>query len=174
GGKHSTFSLTLPISAKDIQFLSGFDEVSTHVNGSTLTNFAALNPGSTQYQIAYSIPIVDGKADLTIASPAPAQTLMIFVPDDGTVVKAQGAELAGSTDMGNGKTRFYKATEVALGQQVTFALSGIVETTKPAASSGLSSAHLAQIVAGSGAAIILLFGIAFIFIKGTPKKTQSA
>jgi hypothetical protein len=177
--RHATFSVTLPENAVHPKLIDGQRECDTRVEGTTLTNLSAVAPGNTQYQLSYMIPATDGKASLSVSAPALVKTLMVMVPDDGMAVKAQGVELAGSSDMGTGKTRFYRASDVAAGQVITLALSNIVDPVKASAagSTSGSSTNAAQIIGGVGAAIILLFGIAFLFMKPAPKpqpKTAAA
>ena len=172
--RRTTFSLELPTDAVHPRLIDGQRECQTNLEGKTLTNLSPVAPGNTQYQLSYMVPVSGGKADLSIAAPALVKTLMVMVPDNGISVSAKGVELAGSTDMGTGKTRFYKGTDVAAGQVITVSLSGIVDPVQASAAGGkTASTSVAQIIAGIGAAIILLFGVAFLFIKPAPKKTPT-
>jgi hypothetical protein len=134
----------------------------------------ALVPGTTQYQIGYLIPATSGKAEIAVAAPAAVKTMMVFVPDDETTVHAEGLEAMGSADMGQGKMRFFKGADLSAGQIVKVAIAGIVDVQKTvsAAHSG-GSAYVAQVVAAGGAVVILLFGVAFIFMKA-PRGTKAA
>jgi len=169
-GKRTTFSVNLPTGAKEIKLQGGWRESQTLIDGTKLTNLAPLSPGQTQYQLTYMLPADAGRAEVAIVSPTLVKTLMVFVPDDGTAVKAQGVELAGSNDMGTGKTRSYRATDVAAGQEVKLAISGITNPVQNTANSGTDTTTIAQIVAGTGAAVILLIGVAFLFMKSAPKR----
>ncbi len=168
-GKHAIYSLVLPASAQQIQLL-GEHGCCAKIDGTKLTNTMPLVPGTSQHQISYLLPANGGKAEITVSSPVSVDRLMVFVPDDGTSVAAEGLESGGSSDMGTGKTRFYKASAVPADKQVKLAISGIVATVAKNTSTAASgSTHVAQIVAGLGAVVILLFGIAFLFMKA-PKK----
>lgn len=170
-GKRQTFKLALPAGAKDVKLLGGFDECCTIVEGNVITNTKALVPGASQYQISYMLPAESGKTDLTVAAPAKTGAVMIMVPDDGTNVTADGLQAGGSVDMGRGKTRFYKAADVPAGQELKLNISGIAAPAPVKTSSlGGGSTKAAQLVAGAGALVIVLFGIAFLFIKGSAKK----
>jgi hypothetical protein len=104
--------------------------------------------------------------DIKVVAPATVQTMMLFVPDDGTIVKAQGLEPSGTADMGKGKTRFFKGASLAAGQEVAVAISGIYDPRPGSAGATANSTHAAQIVAGIGAAVILVFGVVFVLMKG--------
>jgi hypothetical protein len=173
-GKRTTFALSLPAEAQHVQVF-GQHGSSARIEGNTLVNTGALVPGETQYQIVYQLPATDGKAEIAVKAPAAVKSLMVFLPDDGTTVKAQGVEAMGSSDMGKGKMRFYRGAELAAGQEVKIAISGIVEAlaAAPASSLASGSTHAAQIVAGAGAAVILLFGIVFVMLKA-PRGAGSA
>jgi hypothetical protein len=132
-----------------------------------------LTPGTNQFQVEYVIPADKGSAQITVASPVAVKQLMVFIPDDGTTVAADGIELTGSSDMGNGKTRFYKAVSVPPEKQVKLTISGITDPPAKDASSAPTfggSTQAAQLFAGAGAVVILLFGVALLFIKGVPKR----
>lgn len=169
-GRRITFTLTLPEGATDVKLMSGFHEYGTLIDGSKLHNTMALNPGSTQYQVSYLVPAIKGEAKIDVTAPAAVQNLMLFLPDDGTTVKPTGLEYGGASDMGTGKRRFFKASSLAAGQTVSALVSGILDAPVAKSNMGAGSAQAAQIIAGIGAAIILLFAVAFLFIKGTPKK----
>jgi hypothetical protein len=172
-GKRTTFTLNLPVTAQQIQMI-GEHSCCALTDGNKLTHTMALVPGTTQYQIGYLIPAVNGKAEIAVAAPAAVKTMMVFVPDDETTVHAEGLEAMGSADMGQGKMRFFKGADLSAGQIVKVAIAGIVDVQKTvsAAHSG-GSAYVAQVVAAGGAVVILLFGVAFIFMKA-PRGTKAA
>jgi hypothetical protein len=97
---------------------------------------------------------------------------MVFVPDDGTTVRPVGIEFTGSADMGKGgKTRFYKAANLQPQQPVKLTISGIpVAGAARGATSASRSGDSAKVVAGVGVAVIILFGVALLFIKTAPRK----
>jgi hypothetical protein len=171
-GKHATFTLDLPAGAEQIQLVGGLHDCCTKIEGTKLTNTMALVPGQTQFRVVYGLPATDGKAEITIASPAPTSHLMVMLPDDSTTVTTTGLESGGSVDMGKGKTRFYKATSVAAGTELKLSVSNITAPVpKKLSSVGSGSTQAAQLVAGAGALVIVLFGAAFLFLKGAPKKS---
>jgi hypothetical protein len=169
-----TLELNLPSQATEIQALAGFSASATRIEGARVTTAGPIIPGTTHYQISYVIPVKDGKAEITVASPVTVQNLLMFIPDDGTTVRAEGIALSGSTDMGQGKTRFYKATDVAADQPITLSISGIPEPVKTATAWSNDAATAVKIFAGASGFFVLVFGVAFLLVKGSPRKVQRA
>lgn len=169
---HETFSLILPADAHEPTLIDGMHECLIRVDGNKLTNLDAIAPGNTQYQLSYHVHVKDGKADLTISAPALVKTLMVMVPENGMTVKAQGMELSQSVDMGTGKTRFYKASDVTAGQVLGVSLSDILPPAKPvaAAAANSTSGNAAQIVAGAGTVVIFISAVVFLFLKSSSPK----
>jgi hypothetical protein len=111
---------------------------------------------------------------------------MAFVPDDGSTVAVEGLETGGVANMGNGKTRFYKAKDVAAGSVMKLNLSGITATpaaasmgqgaAAPAAATGSASAmasgQVARLVAGAGGLVIFVVGGMLVLIK-SPRRTKA-
>jgi hypothetical protein len=172
-GARRTFELVLPTGAQHVQFLEGFDECCTKVENGVVINPKPVVPGTTQYQFAYYLPITNGKAELTLAAAAPVKHLMVFVPEDGSSVVAQGLEDMGSSDMKNGKTRFFKAGNVEAGQQVALAISGIKPVAVAATATAVGSAKAAQVLAIGGGLLIFVVGGFFLFIRA-PKAAKAA
>jgi hypothetical protein len=170
-GKRAIFSIELPKGAEQIQLVAGFHDCCTKIEGNKVTNTMPLLPGQTQLRLVYGLPAPDGKADITVSAPAPTSHLMVMMPDDAAAVTPTGLEAGGSVDMGKGKTRFYKAASVPAGNELKLSISGIAAPAKKVARAAGSSTQAAQVVAGAGALVIVLFGVAFLFLKGSPKKS---
>ncbi|WP_428938350.1 hypothetical protein [Fontivita pretiosa] len=170
-GQRATFTLSLPPGAQDIQML-GAHGCCAKIEGNRLTNTMPLLPGTSQHQIAYVLPAENGTAEITVDSPVPLKHLMVFIPDDGTTVTPVGIEFTGSADMGRGgKTRFYKAANLQPQQQVKLTISGIsIARAAGGATAASNASRAAKIVAGAGAAVIILFGVALLFIRTAPRK----
>ncbi len=164
-----TFTLALPADATQIKLLAGFRDCCKVTEGNKLRSAAALKPGITQYQISYSIPAKNGTASLDITAPASTQNLMLFLPEDGTNAQATGLEFVGANDMGTGKRRFYRAVDRAAGDLVVLKVSGIAPKRAASNVSG-DTAMAAQVVGGVGAGVVVVFAVAFFFVKGTPSK----
>ena len=114
-GKRATTVFPLPASAANVQLVGGFHEPGVKIESDRIVNSMALTPGTSQFRVVYTVAVKDGKTDVSLTAPVAVSHAMFFVPDDGSAVTAQGLESGGVADMGNGKTRFYKATDVAAG-----------------------------------------------------------
>jgi hypothetical protein len=149
----------------------------------------ALVPGVSQYRIGYTLPVEKGKADVAFATVAPVKHLMVFLPDDGSTVNADGIGNAGVADMGGGKTRFYRATDVAAGSAVKLSISGITAratataaataaadasgtraVARAAAGNAGSSAQTAKVIAGAGGLTIFVVGGMLLMFKAPKSK----
>lgn len=176
GGKGTTFVLPLPDGAANVQLIEGFHDCCTTIDAAGVHNQMPLLPGTKIYRLAYTLPVQSGRTQISVASPAPVQHLMVFVPNDGSQVQAEGLSAVESS-MGDGSKRFFAATDVQADQSVSLALSGVATTSvaagsQPAAPAGLSATSLAKAIAGAGSVLILLLGGAFMFLKGPKAKTS--
>jgi hypothetical protein len=184
-GKRTTFAIDLPTAAKDVQLGGAFHECCVKVENGKVTNSMALVPGTTEYQLAYILPADNGNVVLTSTAPAKQDSLMIFVPDDGSKVTTEGLQ-SGAMDMGGGKTRYYTAGGLATGQSVKLAIDGVRAPAAPtavpggakpaAAGSGaaapLNNVQIAKAIAGAGAAMIVLLGGAAMFMRSPAAKSS--
>jgi hypothetical protein len=182
-GKRRTLTFALPAGAKDISFGGALHDCCTVVEDGKVFDSMAVVPGVSQYRIGYTLPVNNGEADVAFTTVAPVKHLMVFVPDDGSSVKADGIGNAGVTDMGGGKTRFFRATDVAAGTPVKLSLSGITaRATATAAATGAragaqaattnagSSAQTAKLVAGAGGLAIFVVGGMLLMFKAPKAK----
>ena len=175
--KRRTLAFALPQGAKDVQFGGGLHDCCTTVQDGKVFDSMALIPGVSQYRISYTLPVSAGKAEFAFATPAPVKHLMVFVPDDGSTLAAQGLGEPSVSNMGGGATRFYRATNLAAGAAVKLSLSNI--TARPAqtpagtplTTRGAGSAQMAKIVAGvGGLAIFVVGGMVLMFKAPKAKK----
>ncbi|HEY8666762.1 MAG TPA: hypothetical protein VIL86_08865 [Tepidisphaeraceae bacterium] len=177
-GERATFVIELPKGAEEVQPMMGFTEGSVKVEGGKLVHKAALAPGTNQYQITYCVPSNTGKVDLAITAPATVEHMMVFVPDDGTSVTTAGLESLGSAAMEQGATRYYKGTGIESGKQVAVVVDGLLKLGATAAQAGEAAAvssSAPKIIAGVGAALILIVGATIIMLrspKGKPAKAH--
>jgi hypothetical protein len=183
-GKRTTTVFPLPAGAANVQLAGGFHECCVKTEADRIVNSMALTPGITQFRVVYTVPVKDGKAELSLTAPAAVSHAMFFVPDDGSTVSAQGLESGGVAEMGNGKTRFYKAKDVAAGAIMKLSLSGITaraaagsnESGPPPAGAALESAasgQIAKVVAGGGGLAIFVVGGMLLLMK-SPKRVAKA
>ncbi len=120
------FAFPLPAGASDVTVMSGFGADKMRFENGTLLQPVALLPGQTQYQLAYSVPIHDRAATLSLVAPVVEKNVAVLMPADESNVQTTGLTSAGTTDMGSGvKTRVYKASDVPANQAITIALSNL-------------------------------------------------
>jgi hypothetical protein len=179
-GKRTTTVFPLPAGATDVQLAGGFHECCVKTESDRIVNAMPLVPGSSQFRVVYTVPVKDGKAELALTTPAPVGHVMAFVPDDGSTVTAEGLEAGGVANMGNGKTRFYKAKDLAAGATIKLSLSGITAsvdapTAEPPSGSGgggAASGQIAKLIAGAGGLVIFVVGGMLLLIKA-PKRAKA-
>jgi hypothetical protein len=179
--KRRTLAFALPANATDVQFGGALHDCCTTVENGQVFDSMAVVPGVSQYRIGYTLPVKNGAAEVAFATPAAVEHLMVFLPDDGSTVKADGIGDGGVADMGGGKTRFYRAANVAAGTNVKLNLSGITAkvaapeaAVRPtAARTAGSSAQTAKLVAGVGGLGIFVVGGMLLMFKA-PKSAKKA
>lgn len=172
-GKGTTFVLPLPDGASNVQLIEGFHDCCTVIDAAGVHNQMALLPGVKLYRLAYTLPVESGNARISVTNPAPAGHVMVFVPNDGSQVQADGLS-AVESKMDDGSTRFFAAHDLQAGKPVSLALSGVTAsaaTESASAPTATSTATIAKAIAGAGSILILLLGGAFMFLKG-PKAKQ--
>jgi hypothetical protein len=161
--KRKTVTFPLPAGASDVQFGGAFHDCCTKVVDGKVVSEMPLVPGTTQYTLVYKMPVSGGKANFVVATPAPIGSMMVFAPDDGSTIVAQGIEDGGLATMGGGKTRVFRANNLAAGAKIELAMSNL--SAKPQAAMA-SSSKTAKIVAGAGGLSIFLVGGMFLLRKG--------
>jgi hypothetical protein len=167
--KRTTLTLALPQGAKDVQFSGGFHDCCVKVVEGKIVDSMALLPGTAQYRLVYTLPVSDGKAALALTTAAAVKHFMVFLPDDGSKVDAQGIGDVGVADMGGGKTRFFKAADLPAGADLKLSISGIKATAsaygKTTGGKAGGSAQTAKLVAGVGGLAIFLVGGMLVMFK---------
>jgi len=183
-GKRTTTVFPPPPGATDVQLAGGFHECCVKTESDRIVNSMALIPGISQFRVVYNLPVKDAKAELALTTPAAIGHLMAFVPDDGSTVVATGLEAGGVANMGNGKTRFYKAKDLAAGATLKLSVSGITATAAPAATEGATttgtaaaataavSGQFAKVLAGAGGLVIFVVGGMLLLIK-SPRRAKA-
>ena len=181
-GKRATLSVPLPKGAKNVQMMSGFHNTCASVLGDRIVDTDPFVPETSQYQIGYIVPAINGKVDLSVAAPAGIDRMMLFVPDDGSSVSAIGMEDLGAKENDRGgKTHYYKAQGAKAGDSIGVTLTNLPDKALAsgegedgaAATNALSNDKTPQILAGVGAVLILFIGIAFLF-KPSHRKPRIA
>jgi len=192
-----TLDLPLPAAAQNVQFGDGLKAGNASVKDGRLINTAPLIPGTTQLQFSYTLPVGDGKAQITLAAPVATGHLMMFVPDDGSTVTGDGLIPAGSGNAPGGTSRFFMVPSVPAGKELKVDFTHLAgPTTKAAADDGgepgtaqadstgspqadsgqaptepVRSRSSMPVIIGVGSAVLLVGGTIAIFARPAAKKT---
>jgi hypothetical protein len=199
GGKPVTLALPLPRAATNVRAGAAFHECCVKVENGKLIYSMPMQPGGAEFQIHYTVPAADDKAEVAIVAPAATGSVFVFLPDDGSVVTSNelkkvdpkpGAKLKANS-------RFYTAAPQKAGDVIAFTVSGLkalkADATPvgggagggygdatdagtaigggSAAASGIPG--VAKLVGGVGAGLILVVGAAVVIFK-SPKMAGAA
>ncbi len=165
----TTLILKLPPGAGNIEIGDGFTEHSLHFHNGTIYNVAPMTPGMTHYSFGYTIPVKSGKVEIPINTPALTQQLIVFAPNDGSEIKANGLLEQGTRKTDGGEMRMFSGVALMPGQPSGLTISGLANT--PAAVGGGWST--AQVVAASALGVVLLGGIGFMLLKPVKPKAEN-
>lgn len=180
-GSKLVFAWPLPAGAGNVELGGAFHECCTKQEKNAILNTMALVPGTSQYEIAYTLAATKDEVQLVTAAPAPIKQMMVLMPDDGTKVHADGLILMATTEMGQNKvkTRMYRGSDLAAGKPVTLAVSGLKAAVAAAGTPGGTSGaadraggagQIGKVVAAVGGLLVLLLGGAFMFTRGPKAK----
>jgi hypothetical protein len=184
GGADSRITMTIPLPPQIDQLELGgsFDEDASKLVDGKLITAGPLFPGRSEYRLTYTVPAKDGALELPIAPPTGAQSvgnLIVFLPADGTDVKATGISGGEAVDMGEGKVRMYRAQDLAPNFKVNLSIRGIKPTPAAAAADSSDDVPLAAApsrfsarnLAMGGAFLMVLIGAGLMLMKKPqPKK----
>ncbi len=124
--KPVTMSLGLPNGADQIKLGTGFhDWCCTSMVSGTLVNHLPLMPENTELDFSYVINTDDGTCNLTIEAPADVEQMIVMLPDDMHAHTTDGLALGGTRNIADTTVRYYTASELAKGNKVQLALSGL-------------------------------------------------
>jgi hypothetical protein len=165
-GSRASVSLALPPNAEKVELGEAMREGFKSADGK-LVQTTPLVPGMSQLQFAYALPLRDGKAQLTITAPAGVKHMMLFVPDTGQAT-AKGLEVMGSQDMGQGKMKVFKGSDLKAGHQAVLD----VAVPVPAKNAGASLGTTPKIIAGVGGGLIVAIGTGIVLLK-SPRTTKA-
>ena len=166
--------------AKEVYLGSGFLKRASVVEPGLIASRLPLMPGKNEFKFEYHFHAdASGKVELAIPQSAPVDKLMVILPSGVKVESSEGIAFDQDMAMGGGPSvGVYKAENLQAGQTVSMQLSGITGTKGEMGGANLatsdpvvsrSSGMGVKIVAGFGAAVLLLIGIAFILMK-SPKE----
>lgn len=128
----SPVTMVIPITknAAQIALGSGLKSDKITIEDSQIIDRLPLSPGTMQLQLAYVVPVKDGKASVELTAPADIKQLVLFAPDDGSTITAPGLEMGKNMQVGTIKARMYSANNVSTGTKVTLEFAGIPEPTQ--------------------------------------------
>lgn len=175
----ATVVIPLPPGATHVQLGEGFHACCTKIHGGNVYHAMPLVPGATRFRFVYRLPMDSGIAALDIAAVAPVKHLMVFVPDDGSTVTAEGlTEKQGMTS--DRAMRVYVSQNLDADDKVKLTIQYDKNQSDPANAIGQTggmgdsaSAESAKAVTGLGVGVMLVGAVAFLF-KKTRKKDQPA
>ncbi|MBI1335945.1 MAG: hypothetical protein GC164_03175 [Phycisphaera sp.] len=179
-----TVTLPVPLNAKDIKIGTGFHECCTRIENNHVIGTMPLNPGPTRYGIAYTLPVTDSKATLTLSVTKPTDHMMAIIPDDGSTVTAQGITFSRTLDMHGSKVRLYNVDNPPVGQPITLTIEGLKPPVEPHAdpsatpdNKSSNAAHLGatapgdeakssnRVIAGVGAGVMVAVAVGVVMLK---------
>ncbi len=162
----TTLTLPLPAGAMHVQPGSGFSACCVRVEGGRIINTMPLLPGATEFRVDYLLPNEDGSFNLALTTPAATDHLMIFLPDDGSQVTAQGLETGDPFKAGEQQFRMYSAKQLEAGAAMSLVIEvgqAVMESITGAAGP-TSQADTIKMIAGGGAGLLVLAGT-FVLLK---------
>lgn len=175
----TSFEIPLPANATDVKFTGGFDDAGAKVLNGKVVSSSPIVPGTTEYQLTYTVVPKDGVTEITACAPAITRHMIVFAPNDGTTIVAAGLE-SGTSRMGDREIRYFKANSVPAGKVITLNVSG--QPTAPA-KGGFSDAQgsgrsdiagITKLVGGIGGGLIMLVGGAFVLRRAVSQSARLA
>jgi hypothetical protein len=166
-GKRSTIALPIPDGATNIEFGDGLHGCCVKTEDGKLVNTMALVPGSTTISFGYVVPATSSQAKIAVTAPTSVKHMMLFVSDTGTPVTVAGLDDAGVRNMGEGKARMFKGTDLKAGHQSILT----VAVPQAAVASSTAATSAPKVIAGVGVGAIVVVGAGLVLFK-TPKKAK--
>lgn len=165
-----TMVLPLPAGATQVQPGPEFHTCCVRVEGDKLISKMPMLPGTTEFRVDYLLPPKDGAFNLVLATPVQTGHLMIFLPDDGSQVTAQGLKTGDPFEAGEQRYRMYTAKQVKPGAVtgLVIQVGQAVMQSKAGASASISQAGTIKIITGGGVGLLVLAG-AFVLLRPTKK-----
>ena len=155
----TTVRVQLPEGVEDVYLESGFHRwCCTSFEGRELAVQMPMMPGQTMFRFSYLIPTPPGEIDLRFSAIAPTKSMVLFVPDDGTIAEEKGMTLQGTENMGTQRMRNYQATELEPGQEVGVVLTPPTPDTTSSTQTGGSTGSAMRIAIILGGIVVLGIG----------------
>jgi hypothetical protein len=162
GDKPVTTSFALHERAQGVALGPGFHDwcCTTHAPGS-LVNHLPLMPDRTEFKFSYVIPAQDDAVAFDIVAPAPADHVMVILPDDIEVRDIQGLTLSATDRGGPRPVVAYSAADLGRGQRARLGLAGLGAPAPLADGAG----GLAKIAAAVGGGVLLVLAVVIVVAR---------
>lgn len=126
-----------------------------------------LMPGQTPYKYTYFIPTQPDQVDLSFTAVAPTDSIVMFVPDDGTDASATMLVAQGTQETQRQPMRMFTAEHVPAGQRVGIVLSSLRTAAEVQAPGPAARPFPWLLVAGVVGAVVLgLLGVVVMRGRG--------
>ncbi|QNN24258.1 hypothetical protein HED60_18930 [Planctomycetales bacterium ZRK34] len=139
--------------------LRGMDK--SEVVDGTLVMHGALTPGQTELRIQYLLPIEHG-AKLNITAPVTTGDLVVYLPDDGSVIEGEGLTPGDPLNSRGMVIRVWRAEQVEANKAFNVTIkTGLAKSSADEADGPVSN-HTAKLIAGAGGLLILVTGFSLL------------
>lgn len=175
-----TMSLVLPDGAEQVSLGTGFHGwCCTSYEHGVLVSHLPMMPQMSEMSLSYVIPVETGSFELKISSPADIVQLVVMLPDQLHTHRVDGLALGGTKQIADTQVRYYTASDLAKGDSVSLAMSGIRHVQTQAVSEGTTSEPEARdsvmLVGLIGGGMFLLAGCAVVLrVKFNPSDQRGA
>jgi hypothetical protein len=198
-GKSVSLNIPLPKNATDVRLVAGFQDDKATTDSGAIRNSAALLPGTAQYRFSYVLPVTNGNVDVEIVAPGNVGNLVVLIPSDDSNAIPQNLQPMGVMDMGGGPKKIFRGTGLKAGDSAKLLLSNVpsvaavtmppagipaaaapsepephLVTAEQPATASADVMYAAKAIAGTGALLVVLFGVAFLFTKGPKSKRRAS
>lgn len=137
----------------------------TEVVDGSIVMHGALTPGQTELRVEYMLPMDSGAA-LNIAAPAATGDLVVYLPDDGSVLEAEGLTAGDPLNSRGMVIRLWRATQIEANKALSVKIkTGVTKSAADESAEGdavAMSSHTAKLVAGAGGLLILVTGFSLL------------
>lgn len=124
--KGTSVRVRLPAAVEEVHLDAGFHGwCCTTFEGRELAVQMPLMPGRSTFVYTYFIPTQPERVDLRFEASAPTDSVVVFVPDDGTSAEATAMTLTGTENMGQQRMRSFQATGIEAGQEAGVVLTAL-------------------------------------------------
>ncbi len=170
--KRDAAQFRLPKTASQVQLVGGFHGwCCTRLDPDGLLSVQMpMMPGRSQFTFMYLVPNAQDASEVLVSAPAPTDNMVAFFVDDGSEVELKGMTDAGSEPMGQVNVRMFQAEAMEPGQLVGLSI-GQLPASADLASVSQRNSQI-KLFAAIGGGIVLLAGVAAIFLKA-PRQAQA-